>query len=146
MLFWMLVVVAPLGIAAVLALSVAMGGLGVARLGDHEDARRLLYDHEPDFTAHEVTLALDGHGAIFTGEIDGHLPAIATLTPLGDRFVSRVFRRGDVLATSTDLLGILYIDTADITRRTLKLCLGRRAAPTWVVRVLALTRETSSHG
>ncbi|MEZ4451344.1 MAG: hypothetical protein R3B09_17830 [Nannocystaceae bacterium] len=142
MLFWMLFVFAPLGVAATLGLTWLVGGFKDARLEAADAARRWLRELDPAFEVQDVVLAVDGRGAIFTGEIDGREPGVALLVPLGDRFFSRVLGSGDVVAASLDEGGALRIDTHDLTRRTLRLRLEEGAAPAW----LALLRELTPEG
>lgn len=142
MLFWMLFVFAPIGVAAVIALTWLVGGLGDARLTSGDVARRWLFELDPAFAVDEVVLAVDGRGAIFTGRIDGRRPGVALLVPLGDRFVSRVLGAGDVVQAAVDERGALEIDTRDLTRRRLELRLADGVAPAW----LALLRELAPEG
>lgn len=140
MFFWVVFVFAPFGVALVVGLAWILGGLGDARLADPGAARRRLTADDPAFVIQEVVVAVDGRGAIFTGEIDGRRPGVAVLVPLGDRFVSRVLGAGDVVDAAIEEGGVLRIDTRDLTRRTLRLRLEEGAAPAW----LALLRHLAA--
>lgn len=139
---WMVFLFAPVGVALVVLLTYAVGDLGDARLADEAAARARLAEQAPGFAATTVLLADGGRGALLAGE-----QSIGLLVPLGDGFVGRVLRRGDVLEVRSEETGTITLRLDEATRPRLRLPFAaadaRTRALAWLTPLTATAPEGS---
>lgn len=81
-----------------------LGGYTPARLGDERDALSRLRQDFPSFETKATLVGSDGKSAMLRGVCGGDRDSIALVEAVGDRFLTRILRPGDI--------GALFLEPA----------------------------------
>lgn len=130
---WVMVM-APLGVLLLVAITWWLGGWKTARLADEGAALRRLRLDMPDFQADQILLAKDGSAALLREAGSGRLVAVAAN---GDGFFTRDIQPAQAAAARfEDGHQSLVIDAPDFSAPRIKLPVTDPAqAQAWITRL-----------
>lgn len=133
-------VVAFAGVLTILAVIGALGGWQTVALTDTASAQAALAEEIPDFPVSEVTLAVDGGGALFWDEAGRRAAAIFAF---GDRWVARELKASDIAGRVAKPRAVKFdFRTSDFTCPRFALSIPEGKEDIWTQRIAATPPQT----